>query len=199
MRQFRRQVLGPEHPETLDAMQMLANAYLQAGRVADATDLLAEASTRTPENTFLAMRVAALQVWFAKEADHAATRQRMLKWASDTRNPNDAERVAKLACLRPIDDGPNRIKEQQLGLFAGRTSCHAWWPNQLRLLVSTLAHVVVEGLRRLALRGTEWAQRQATTLRASLLKIGAVVTRNTRRLCWPRHLKKRREYPGLCP
>lgn len=60
----------------------------------------------------------------------------------------------------------NRIKEQQLDLFAGRTSCHAWWPNQLRRLISTLAHVLVEGLRRLALRGTEWAQRQAAKLRA---------------------------------
>ena len=85
----------------------------------------------------------------------------------------------------------NRIKEQQLGLFAGRTSCHAWWPNQLRLLLSTLAHVLVEGLRRLALKDTDWSQRQATTLRGCLLKIGAVVTRNSRRIrvhlsaAWP--------------
>ena len=30
----------------------------------------------------------------------------------------------------------NRIKEQQLGLFADRTSCHGWWANQFRLLLS---------------------------------------------------------------
>ncbi len=88
-------------------------------------------------------------------------------------------------------DMENRIKEQQLGLFADRTSCHAWWPNQLRLLLSTLAYVLLDGLRRLALAGTEWARKQATTLRAGLLKIGAVVTRNTRRVrvhlsgAWP--------------
>jgi hypothetical protein len=80
---------------------------------------------------------------------------------------------------------------QQLGLFADRTSCHAWWPNQLRLLLSTLGYVLVDGLRRLALAGTDWARNQATTLRVCLLKIGAVVTRNTRRVrvhlsgAWP--------------
>ncbi|NNM28363.1 MAG: IS1380 family transposase [Akkermansiaceae bacterium] len=79
-------------------------------------------------------------------------------------------------------DMENRIKEQQLGLFADRTSCHAWWPNQLRLLLSTLAYVLIDALRRLALHGTDWARRQATTLRACLLKIGAVIVRNTRRV-----------------
>ena len=44
-------------------------------------------------------------------------------------------------------DMENRIKEQQLGLFADRTSCHDWWPNQLRLLLSTLGYVLVDGLR----------------------------------------------------
>ncbi|MBT4880788.1 MAG: hypothetical protein HON43_07520 [Alphaproteobacteria bacterium] len=29
----------------------------------------------------------------------------------------------------------NRIKETQLDLFSDRTSCHNWWPNQLRLLL----------------------------------------------------------------
>jgi len=79
-------------------------------------------------------------------------------------------------------DMENRIKEQQLGLFADRTSCHAWWPNQLRLLLSTLAYVLVDILRRLALKGSDWARRQASTLRVCLLKIGAVVVRNTRRV-----------------
>src|SRR5690606_31106327 len=58
-------------------------------------------------------------------------------------------------------DMENRIKEQQLGLFADRTSCHAWWSNQLRLLLSTLAYVLIDGLRRLALVGTDWARKQA--------------------------------------
>ena len=80
------------------------------------------------------------------------------------------------------DANQNRIKEQQLDLFADRTSCHRWWPNQLRLMSSTFAYVLVDGLRRLALRGTKWARRQAGTLRLCLLKVGAVVRRNTRRV-----------------
>lgn len=76
----------------------------------------------------------------------------------------------------------NRIKEQQLGLFADRTSCHHWWPNQWRLLLSSFAYVLLEGIRRLALAGTELARAQVGTLRLKLLKIGAVILRNTRRV-----------------
>ncbi len=76
----------------------------------------------------------------------------------------------------------NRIKEQQLGLFADRTSCHAWWPNQWRLLLSSLAYVLMETIRRLALQGTELARAQVTTLRLKLFKVGAVIVRNTRRV-----------------
>lgn len=76
----------------------------------------------------------------------------------------------------------NRIKEQQLGLFADRTSCHGWWPNQFRLLLSSCAYVLMERLRALALAGTELARAQVNTIRLKLLKIGAVVIRNTRRV-----------------
>jgi hypothetical protein len=76
----------------------------------------------------------------------------------------------------------NRIKEQQLGLFADRTSCHGWWANQFRLLLSSCAYVLMERLRALALAGTELARAQVSTIRLKLLKIGAVVLRNTRRV-----------------
>lgn len=76
----------------------------------------------------------------------------------------------------------NRIKEQQLGLFADRTSCHLWWPNQFRVLLSSLAYTLLEALRRLGLQGTELARAQVTTIRLKLLKIGAVILRNTRRI-----------------
>ncbi len=79
-------------------------------------------------------------------------------------------------------DMENRIKEQQLGLFADRTSCHAWWPNQFRLLLSSFAYGLMETIRRLALKGTEFARAQVTTLRLKLLKVGAVILRNTRRV-----------------
>lgn len=76
----------------------------------------------------------------------------------------------------------NRIKEQQLDMFSDRTSCHNWWPNQIRLLLSSLAYILVESIRRLALKGTELAKAQSGTIRLKLLKIGAVVIRNTRRV-----------------
>jgi hypothetical protein len=75
----------------------------------------------------------------------------------------------------------NRIKEQ-LQLFSDRTSCHEWWPNQFRLLLSSLAYVLMEAVRRLGLRGTELARAQVATIRLKLFKVGAVIVRNTRRV-----------------
>lgn len=76
----------------------------------------------------------------------------------------------------------NRIKEQQLGLFADRTSCHGWWANQFRLLLSAAAYVLMETIRRVGLCGTELARAQVTTIRLKVLKIGTVILRNTRRI-----------------
>lgn len=76
----------------------------------------------------------------------------------------------------------NRIKEQQLGLFADRTSCQRWWPNQFRLLLSSLAYTLLAYIRRVGLPGTDLANAQVSTIRLKLLKIGAVVLTNTRRI-----------------
>lgn len=76
----------------------------------------------------------------------------------------------------------NRIKEQQLYLFADRTSCRQWWPNQFRLLLSSLAYTLLEALRRLGLRGSALARARCDTLRLKLLKIGGVILYNTRRI-----------------
>jgi hypothetical protein len=76
----------------------------------------------------------------------------------------------------------NRIKEQQLDLFADRTSCHQWWANQFRLLLASLAYTLIETIRRLGLKGTELARAQCGTIRLKLLKIGAVIVRNSRRV-----------------
>lgn len=76
----------------------------------------------------------------------------------------------------------NRIKECQLGLFADRTSCHLWWPNQFRLLLASLAYVLMERLRAIGLAGTDLARAQVGTIRTRLLKVGAVIVRNTRRI-----------------
>jgi hypothetical protein len=76
----------------------------------------------------------------------------------------------------------NRIKEQQLGLFSDRTSCHDWWANQFRVLLSASAYVLLETIRRIGLAGTELARAQVATIRLKLLKIGTVIVRNTRRI-----------------
>lgn len=76
----------------------------------------------------------------------------------------------------------NRIKEQQLGLFADRTSCHDFVANQFRVLLSAFAYVLLEHVRRTALAGTELANAQVPTLRTKLLKVGAVVRTSVRRV-----------------
>jgi hypothetical protein len=76
----------------------------------------------------------------------------------------------------------NRIKEQQLGLFADRTSCHDFVANQFRVLLSAFAYVLVEHVRRTALAGTELATAQVPTIRTKLLKVGAVVRTSVRRV-----------------
>ena len=86
----------------------------------------------------------------------------------------------QLYCAR--GEMENRIKEQQLQLFADRTSCHGWWPNQFRLLLASLAYTLIDAIRRCGLHGTRMARAQCATIRLRLLKIGAVITRNTRRV-----------------
>jgi hypothetical protein len=79
-------------------------------------------------------------------------------------------------------DMENRIKEQQLALFADRTSCHAFPANQFRVLLSAAAYVLVETLRRTALPGTELEQAQAGTIRLKLFKVAARVVTSVRRV-----------------
>jgi hypothetical protein len=76
----------------------------------------------------------------------------------------------------------NRIKEQQLDLFADRTSTGKMWSNQLRLYFSSMAYVLLQTLRRVALAGTELAQAQCGTIRLKLLKIGAQVRVTVRKI-----------------
>ena len=77
----------------------------------------------------------------------------------------------------------NRIKEQQLHLFADRTSAQTMRANQIRLLFSSIAYVLLEALRLLGLAGTELAEAQCQTVRLKLLKIGALI-RVTVRKVW---------------
>jgi len=76
----------------------------------------------------------------------------------------------------------NRIKEQQLDLFADRTSAKTMRANQLRLWFASMAYVLMEALRRIGLAGTQFANATCGTIRLKLLKIGALVKLSVRRL-----------------
>ena len=77
----------------------------------------------------------------------------------------------------------NRIKEQQLYLFADRTSCQTMRANQLRLYFSSIAYTLLQTLRRIGLKGTSMATARCDTIRLKLLKLGAQV-RVTVRKVW---------------
>jgi hypothetical protein len=135
------------------------------------------------------------QRWVS-EFDYAAktwSRERRvitrLEWGTQEGNPRfvvtnldhpPEQLYDEVYCQR--GEAENRIKEAQIGLFATRTSCHYFAANQLRVLLAALAYVLIERMRALALKGTELASAQIDTLRIRLLKLGAVVTRNTRRI-----------------
>lgn len=85
----------------------------------------------------------------------------------------------ELYCAR--GDMENRIKEQ-FSLFADRVSAETMRANQLRLYFSVMGYVLVSGLRRLGLTGTELAQAQVATIRTKLLKIGAQVRITVRKI-----------------
>ena len=79
-------------------------------------------------------------------------------------------------------DMENRIKEQQLYLFADHLPCETMRANQLRLYFSTVAYVVLRALREYGLKDTPMAKAQCDTIRVKLLKIGARVRVSVRRV-----------------
>jgi hypothetical protein len=92
-------------------------------------------------------------------------------------------------------DMENRIKEQQLYLFADRTSCSRFVANQFRLLLASAAYVLIEHLRREGLKGTELAKAQVSTIRLKLFKIAARVVVTVRRVVL--HLSSGYPYQAL--
>jgi hypothetical protein len=85
-----------------------------------------------------------------------------------------------LYCQR--GEAENRIKEAQLDLFGTRASCQRFIANQFRLLQAALAYTLMNRLKAMALEGTELANASAATIRTKLLKLGACIIKNTRRV-----------------
>jgi Transposase DDE domain group 1 len=86
----------------------------------------------------------------------------------------------RVYCVR--GEMENRIKEQQLDLFADRTSAATMRANQLRLWFASFAYVLLEALRRIGLRHTQFQDATCGTIRLKLLKLGARVTVSVRRI-----------------
>jgi hypothetical protein len=97
---------------------------------------------------------------------------------SPIRNPEEFYRT--MYC--PRGEMENRIKEQQLCLFADRTSCSKFMANQFRLMLSSFAYVLLDGVRRLGLTGTKQSRWRVDTIRLRLLKIAARVRVTFRRV-----------------
>src|SRR3989339_94950 len=113
------------------------------------------------------------------KAEHSAKGQNP-RFLVTSLSGDSQELYDKLYCAR--GEAENRIKAQQMDLFADRTSCMNWVPNQLRMLLSGLAYTLIEAIRRLALENTELFSASCGTIRLKLFKIGAVVLRNSRRV-----------------
>jgi hypothetical protein len=139
-----------------------------------AARVFAEFSYRTHKSWSCARRVVAKAEYLDKGENprFVVTSLTAGEWAAQ-------DLYEKFYCAR--GEMENRIKEQMC-LFADRLSTDEMRGNQLRLYFSALAYTLMEALRRLALKGTQWAQAQVDTIRLKLLKIGAIVRISVRRI-----------------
>lgn len=145
-------------------------------------------ATQQPARAFAELRYRTLKTW-SRERRVVAKAEHLAK------GPNPRFVVTSLTvedrAAQPLyerdycgrGEMENRIKEQQLHLFADRTSAHTMRANQVRLFFSSIAYALLEALRRLGLAGTELAEAQCQTIRLKLLKVGALV-RVTVRKVW---------------
>jgi tetratricopeptide (TPR) repeat protein len=101
-------VLYPDGERGREMRERLAKALTSLGRTAEALPLHAEVSGGKSEDTSKAIGIAALQAWFGMNAEHAATSQRMLEWATNATDVGDFDRVSKLTSLRPVADAFQR-------------------------------------------------------------------------------------------
>ena len=146
------------------------------------------AETQKPARVFQEFLYATKETWSrerrvvakAEHLDKGANPRFVVTSLSAEQAPMQ-ELYEKLYCAR--GEAENRVKEQQLDLFADRTSTGRMWSNQLRLYFSSVAYVLMQSLRRLGLAGTEMAHAQCGTIRGKLLKIGAQI-RITVRKVW---------------
>jgi hypothetical protein len=145
-------------------------------------------ATGEPARVFAELRYRTLQTWnrerrVVAKAEHLAkgSNPRFVVTSLSPQQRPARELYEQDYCGR--GEMENRIKEQQLHLFADRMSAGTMRANQLRLYLASAAYTLLEALRRLGLAGTELGRAQCQTIRLKLLKIGALV-RVTVRKVW---------------
>ena len=145
-------------------------------------------ATKQPTRGFAELRYRTLETW-SRERRVVAKAEQLEKGANPRFVVTSLSAEGRAA--KPLyeedycgrGEAENRIQEQQLHLFADRTSARTMRANQIRLFFSSIAYVLLEALRRLGLAGTELACAQCQTIRLKLLKVGALV-RVTVRKVW---------------
>jgi Transposase DDE domain group 1 len=147
-------------------------------------------ATRRPTRTFAELRYQAHKTW-SRERRVVAKAEHLAKGPNPrfvVTSLSIADRAAQPLYERDYcgrGEMEDRIKEQQLHLFADRAGAQTMRADQVRLSFSSIAHVLLEASRRLGLAGTELAEAQCQTIRLKLLKVGSLV-RVTVRKVWVR-------------
>ena len=143
--------------------------------------------TGTPSRLFRDFSYRTLNSWSRKrrvigKAEHLpkGSNPRFIVTSLDRKDYEAKMLYEDVYCAR--GEMENRIKEQQLCLFADRTSSSFFDANQMRLWFSSFAYVLVNELRRLGLKNTELERAQCSTIRNKLFKIGALVTVTVRKV-----------------
>ncbi len=186
----REEILGWCEGNGVDYLIGLAKNTRLVAEIAAESELARQQfeATKQPARSFAELRYQTRETW-SRERRVVAKAEHLAK------GPNPRFVVTSLPIeertARPLyeedycgrGEMENRIKEQQLHLFADRTSAATMRANQVRLYFSSIAYVLLEALRRLGLAGTELAEAQCQTIRLKLLKIGALV-RVTVRKVW---------------
>jgi len=134
---------------------------------------------RHDRHRMLTQRVFGIGLGYEDLNDHQSLRDEPLFQVLAEQRPDPDRPLASPATLCRFE---NRIKEQQLGLFADRTRCHKFLANPFRLLLASAAYVLLEHPRRAVLKGTQLAQARVGTLRVKLPKVAARVTVSVRRV-----------------
>jgi hypothetical protein len=118
-------------PENAALAADLLSAYQSAGRTREAIPLLAIASAANPKDTVLSLKVAALQAWFGDEKELAATRQRILAFAKDTKEATTADRAVNACSILPSTDKAELAAALALARSAVKLGNGVEWWNLL--------------------------------------------------------------------